>query len=123
MGIETIASQGDPDRRRRRMSYTKVSLCHAALALALSGCGGPTPTLDTSSDATTEATLKAMTADMSDAQKKRFQEDCNIATIGDEFSSSPPKGNAPKDKLASLNGLTVDEIRSRAAVLRDKLSR
>jgi hypothetical protein len=98
----------------------KLFLCITALALA--GCGGPSATLDTSTDATTEASLKAMTEGMSDAEKKKFQEDCNIATIGDQFSSSPPKGNAPKDKLMSLNGLTVYEIQTKAAALRIKLS-
>jgi len=91
-------------------------------ALALAGCGGPPPTLDTSTDATTEASLKAMTEGMSDAEKKKFEEDCKIATIGDEFSSTPPKGNAPKDKLRSLNGLTAYEIQTKAATMRVKLS-
>ena len=91
-------------------------------ALALAGCGGPPPTLDTSTDATTEASLKAMIEGMSDAEKKRFQEDRNIATIGDQFSSNPPKGDAPKDKLRSLNGLTAYEIQTKAAALRIKLS-
>jgi hypothetical protein len=91
-------------------------------ALTLAGCGGPAATLDTSTDATTEASLKAMTEGMSDAEKKKFQEDLNIATIGDQFSSNPPKGNAPKDKLRSLNGLTVYEIQTKAAALRIKLS-
>ena len=64
-----------------------------------------------------------MTAGLSDAEKKRFQEDCDIATLGDQFSATPPKNNAPKEKLTSLNGLTATEIRSRAATLRQKLSR
>jgi hypothetical protein len=102
------------------MLNLKHFLCVALLALA--GCIGPPATLDTSTDATAESTLKAMTADMTDAEKKRFQEDCDIATIGDQFSSTPPKGTAPKDKLKSLNGLTVDEIRAKAATLRVKLS-
>jgi hypothetical protein len=102
------------------MLNIKHFLCVALLALA--GCIGPPPTLDTSTDATAESSLKAMTADMTDAEKKRFQEDCDIATIGDQFSSTPPKGTAPKDKLKSLNGLTVDEIRTKAAALRIKLS-
>ena len=102
------------------MIRIKFVLCVTVLTLA--GCGGPPATLDTSTDATAEASLKAMTAGMSDAEKKRFQEDCDIATIGDQFSSTPPKGNAPKDKLKSLNGLTADEISAKAAVLRSKLS-
>ena len=94
--------------------------CVAALILA--GCGGPAPTLDTSTDATTAASLKAMTDGMDDAEKTKFEEDLKIATIGDQFSSSPPKGDAPKDKLRSLNGLTAYEIQTRAAALRVKLS-
>jgi hypothetical protein len=96
-------------------------LCVAALILA--GCGGPPATIDTSTDATVEASLKAMTEEMSDAEKKRFKEDCDIATLGDQFSSAPPKGDAPKDKPKSLDGLTAAEIRSNAAPLREKLSR
>ena len=103
------------------MNRFKPLLC--ALLLTLAGCGGPPATLDTSTDATTDASLKAMTADMSDAEKKRFKEDCDIATVGDQFSATPPKGDAPKDKLKSLDGLTLDKIRARAAGLRDKLSR
>jgi hypothetical protein len=102
------------------MNRIKTFLCAALVVLA--GCGGPPATLDTSTDATTEASLKAMTDGMTEAEKDRFREDCKIATIGDEFSSTPPKGDAPKEKLRSLNGLTVDEIRSRAAALRVKLS-
>ena len=100
------------------------SLIHLGLivVLFLVGCGGPPPKLDTATDATTESSLKAMTASMTDAEKKRFQDDCQIATVGDQFSPNPPKGNAPKDKLASLNGLTAEEIRSKAATLRQKLS-
>jgi hypothetical protein len=100
----------------------RINFFSCVLILTLIGCGGPPKTLDTSTEATTEASLKGMTADMSDAEKKRFQEDCNIATVGDQFSATPPKGDAPKDKLKSLNGLTVDEIRSKAAALRAKLS-
>jgi hypothetical protein len=102
------------------MRGVKRFLCVSVLALA--GCGGPAATLDTSTDATTEASLKAMTADMSDAEKKRFQQDCDIAVLPDQFSSTPPKGDAPKDKLKSLNGLTAEQIRSKAAPLREKLS-
>jgi hypothetical protein len=93
-----------------------------AAALALVGCGGPPPTLDTTSDATTDASLKAMTTGLSDDEKKKFQEDCDLATVSAQFSSKPPKDSSPKEKLQSLNGLTADEIRSRAAVLRVKLS-
>jgi hypothetical protein len=102
------------------MNCIKLFLCVTVLTLA--GCGGPPATLDTSTDARAEASLKAMTEGMSDAEKKRFQEDCDIATVGDQFSSTPPKGTGPKDKLKSLNGLTVDEIRTKAAALRIKLS-
>jgi hypothetical protein len=95
-------------------------LCVAATFVA--GCGGPAATLDTSTDATTETSLKAMTEGMSDTEKKKFEEACNLATVGAQFSDKPPKDNSPKEKLKSLNGLTADEIRSRAAVMRAKLS-
>ena len=103
------------------MIRTRLFPCITALALA--GCGGPPATLDTSTDATIAASLKAMTDGMDDAEKKKFEEDLKIATIGDQFSSTLPKGNAPKDKLRSLNGLTAYEIQTRAAALRVKLSR
>jgi hypothetical protein len=102
------------------MIRIRSAFCAALLVLA--GCGGPPAKLDTSTDATTEASLKAMTDDMTEAEKNRFREDCKIATIGDQFTSTPPKGDAPKEKLRSLNGLTADEIRTRAAALRVKLS-
>jgi hypothetical protein len=99
-----------------------IKRCVSVALLVLAGCGGPTPVLDTSTAATTEASLKAMTAGMSDAEKKKFQESCDIATVADQFSSNPPKGNEPKDKLRPLNGLTADEIRSKANAMRAKLS-
>jgi hypothetical protein len=103
------------------MSRLKNIVCFAALALA--GCGGPPPKLDTTTEASVEASLKAMTAEMTDAEKKRFESDCEIAAIPGQYDTSKPvKGNGPKDKLQSLNGLTADEIRSRAATLRVKLS-
>ena len=51
----------------------------------LVGCGGPPVTIDTSTDATTEASLKAMKAGMSDAEKKRFEEGVHLRTreLGD----------------------------------------
>ena len=91
-------------------------------AAILAGCGGPAPKLDTSTDATTDATLKAMTSGMSEGEKKRFQEDCDIAALAAQFGSKPPKGDSPKEKLKSLDGLTVDEIRSKVAPLRVQLS-
>jgi hypothetical protein len=103
------------------MSQLKALVCFAALAL--SGCGGPSPTLDTTSDATTEASLKAMTEGMTDAEKKRFESDCDIATLPAQYeTTAPAKGSGKKDKLRSLNGLTSDEIRTKAAALRVKLS-
>lgn len=102
------------------MNRLKWLVC--VVALALGGCGGPPATLDTTTKATTDASLKAMTAGLTDAEKKRFQEDCDLATLSDQYSSKPPKDNSPKEKLQSLNGLTAGEIRERAAVIRAKLS-
>jgi uncharacterized protein DUF6694 len=100
----------------------KLIIC--LIILALPACGGPAPVLDTTDDAKAEASLKAMTADMTDAEKKRFQEDCDLAVMPDQFSTSKPaNGSTPEHKLKSLNGLTVDQIREKASVLRVKLSR
>jgi Family of unknown function (DUF6694) len=105
------------------MSELKAIVWFAALALALSGCGGPSPTLDTTSDATTEASLKAITEGMTDAEKKRFESDCDIATLSAQYeTTAPANGSGKKDKLQSLNGLTADEIRSKTSALRAKLS-
>ena len=103
------------------MDSLRRVVCFAAIALA--GCGGPPATLDTTTDASTEASLKAMTAGMSDAEKTRFEGDCDIAALPGQYETTPgPKGNGPKDKLRTLNGLTVEEIHSRATALRAKLS-
>jgi hypothetical protein len=99
-------------------------VCAALIALA--GCGGgPPPKLDTTSDESTAVSLKAMTDGMSDAEQKRFEEDCKIAALPGQYESpsSAPKGDGPKDKLRSLDGLTAAEIRARAAKLREGLSR
>jgi hypothetical protein len=110
-----------PGRPGDQLMYRRAwFVCVAALFLV--GCGGPPAKLDTTTDATTDASLKAMTAGLSDAEKKQFQEDCDLATLSAQFSSKPPKDNSPKEKLETLNGLTADEIRSRAAVVRAKLS-
>jgi hypothetical protein len=49
------------------MVRVKLFLC--VTVRTLTGCGGPPATLDTSTDATTESTLKAMTVGMTDAEK------------------------------------------------------
>ena len=93
------------------------------IILALPACGGPAPVLDTTDDARAEASLQAMTANMSDAEKKRFQEDCELAVMPDQFSDSKPADEGqPEHRLKSLNGLTVDQIREKASVVRVKLS-
>jgi hypothetical protein len=103
------------------MNRFKVLVCLTFLALP--GCGGPAPVLDATDDGIAEATLKAMTPGMSEAERKGFREDCDIAVLPAQYEQSTPgKGSKPPHKLKSLHGLTVDQIREKAAVLRAKLS-
>jgi hypothetical protein len=96
--------------------------CVALLALPLGGCGGRAATLDATTDASTEASMKVMTAEMSDAERKRFLEDCEIAALPSQFETTPPAPGQPKGKYRGLHGLTADDIRARALPIRDKLS-
>src|SRR5262245_57858643 len=85
----------------RRMGKLKQILFLAALALA--GCGGPSAKLDTTTDESTQASLKAMTEGMSDSEKKTFESDCEIALLPGQYDTSQPKGNGLKDKYRTLN--------------------
>jgi hypothetical protein len=115
------ASRLHLDADKNVMSQFRLFVCLVAVAFA--GCGVPAPTLDTTTDASTEASLKAMTAGMSDAEKTRFQGACDIAALPGQFDTkTQAMGNTQRDKLQSLNGLTVDEIRTKASALRVKLS-
>jgi hypothetical protein len=110
-------------RQDHENKWKPLKLLVCVIILAFPACGGPAPVLDTTDDAKAEASLKAMTADMTDAEKKRFQEDCDLAVMPDQFSNSKPASDGkPEHKLKSLNGLTVDQIREKASVLRIKLS-
>ena len=98
-------------------------LVQCVVVLSLAGCGGSAPKLDTSTDASMDASITAMTAGMSDVEKARFQEDCQICAVGEMFADAPPKGNAAKDGFGALNGLTADQIRTKASDMRKKLVR
>jgi hypothetical protein len=99
----------------------KLLVC--LIILTLPSCGGPAPVLDATDDATAEASLKAMTSGMPEAEAKRFREDCEIAALPGQFEpSTPAPGGKPPHKLKSLHGLTVNQIKEKAAPLRLKLS-
>jgi hypothetical protein len=107
------------------MSHPRLLACVVVLGLTLVGCGpsGPAPTLDAMTDATAEASLKTMTAGMTDLESKRLREDCDLVAQVSQFDTASAQGDGPKGKLSPLHGLTAAEIRARVASLRAKLSR
>jgi hypothetical protein len=107
------------------MSHLRLLACVILFGLTLVGCGtsGPAPTLDATTDATAETSLKTMTAGMTDLESKRLREDCDLVAQVSEFDRDSTKGDGPKGKLRALHGLTAAEIRTRVATLRAKLSR
>jgi hypothetical protein len=96
------------------------------LALAISGCGR-SPRLDTTSEETYKASQKAITADMTDAQKREFAGDI-AAAVGPEAVQAGLRNTFSKDKsqasptamYKSLNGMTAEEIHAKAEENRRK---
>jgi len=97
--------------------------------LAIAGCGGG-PTLDATSEQTYAASTKAMTASMSDNQKRQFATDV-MAALGSEGAKVAMKNTFSKDKTATsptemykpLQGMTVDQIQAKADENRAKLKK
>jgi hypothetical protein len=95
-------------------------------AVAIAGCGR-SPRLDTTNEETYKASQKAITADMTDAQKREFAGDI-AAAIGPEAMQSGLRNTFSKDKSSanptamykSLNGMTADEIHAKAEENRRK---
>jgi hypothetical protein len=83
--------------------------------------------MDTTSDETLAASQKAMTANMTDAQKREFAGDITAA-LGPEamqagMKNTFSKGKAPGGMSAmykSLNGMTAEEIHAKAEENRRK---
>jgi hypothetical protein len=93
--------------------------------LAIVGCSRG-PKIDTTSDETFKASLKAMTTGMTETEKREFQGDLTTA-LGPVGALSGAKSTA-KGKSSggqagmyeSLNGMTASDIRARAEENRQK---
>jgi hypothetical protein len=101
--------------------------CAALLSLfTIAGCGGA-PKLDASSMAAYQASVKAMTADMTENQKRKFAAD-TMAALGPEAADENMKRTFSKEKSAvdpvdmykPLDGMTVAQIEAKAAANKDR---
>ena len=88
------------------------------LVVVIAGCGGG-PTLDTTNEKTFEASRKAMTASMSDNQKRQFSQDL-MAALGPEGNKGGMQSGTEKYK--PLHGLSVEQIEAMAASKRQRKS-
>jgi hypothetical protein len=95
------------------------------LLVAIAGCGSAT--IDATSMDTYQASTKAMTKDMSDAQKRQFFQDIQTA-LGPEAAQETAKRTLGKDKAAPnpidaykpLQGMTAEAIQAKAKEIREK---
>lgn len=100
------------------------------MGLGISGCGSPA-TLDTSSDAALDASMKRMTAGFSEEQRNQFGSDCMVivmpdvmkAAFGAAFSREKPAPPSKTEVFRPLHGLTVAQIRAKAEGVREKAKR
>jgi hypothetical protein len=84
--------------------------------LAISGCDN-SPKLDATSMQSLEASRKAMTDKMSPQEKREFATD-TMTAIGTEAIGATKAGST--DMYKSLHGMSVDQIRTKAAEAREK---
>ncbi len=97
--------------------------------VAIAGCGGG-PRLDATDAKTYEDSKKAMTANMSDNQKRQFAQDVMTA-LGPEAAQAAMKRTFSKDKSTTsetdvykpLQGMTVEQIQAKAEENRQKLKK
>ena len=110
------------------MNFTRN--CGLLLSLlVLAGCGGG-PTLDATDAKSYEVSTKAMTANMSDNQKRQFAKDVMDA-LGPGAAQVAMKNTFSKDKSATsatdmykpLHGKTADQIQAMAVENREKLGK
>ena len=97
------------------------------LMLAIAGCGGG-PKLDASSQATYEASRKAMESGMTDTQKRKFAADVMVV-LGPEAAEANMKktfskdknqpASSPTDMYKPLQGMTVEQIQAKAEEIRE----
>jgi hypothetical protein len=88
--------------------------------LAIAGCGSPT--LDATTSESYAASTKAMTASMSDPQKRQFAQDV-MAALGPEAAQENMKRTFSKEKSTAsptemykpLQGMTAEQIQAKAA--------
>jgi hypothetical protein len=77
---------------------------------ASAGCG-ETPRLDPSTADTLSASIKKMTADMSDAEKKQFKSESMAVAIAAASKDKPPTNDT--DLYKPLQGMSVDDIKEK----------
>lgn len=113
-----------------RWTIRFAMMCLApVMAVVLSGCGKPT--LDTTTEATSKASMQKMTEGMTPEQKKQFAGDMIAATFPDAMKSAfsnigkaqakPPAPTGPNEMLKPLHGMTVEQIHAKAEAARIEL--
>ena len=101
---------------------TRLRLAILFSGLAIGGCSS-SPRLDTTDAKTYEASRKAITANMSDTEKREFAQDL-AAAIGKDAMGAAMKSalstgeskapSSPTDVYKPLNGMTAEQIHAKA---------
>jgi hypothetical protein len=86
------------------------------LAGLTNGCGASGPTIDASTPQRADASRAAMTASMTDLEKKQFAQDC--AVVLGSAPTQTGKETDPSARINPLHGLTADQIHEKAVALR-----
>ena len=83
-----------------------------ALVVCVSGCESE-PRMDSSTEEKALASIKKMSAKMSETEKEAFIKDCMMIEIMIALTKEQPPG-AKTTSLKNIHGMTVAEIRAKA---------
>ena len=103
---------------RLLLTLPVLTLLSTLLLLAAGGCSSADAPFDGSSEAAAQASLARMTDGMTPDEKTRFTKDCMLVAIGDAGVLLPGAEGADAT-LTALDGMTREQIESRAKELRE----
>ena len=95
-----------------------------ALVVSLAGCNGP-PRIDATNDETLKASMEAVTAGMSKAEKDVFAGDCSAVILSEGLPRAfrgAPAPSSTAETAHPLHGLTAAEVHAKAAPIIAKMS-
>jgi hypothetical protein len=87
------------------------------IPFASTGCGGDNPRLDAATGDTLNASIKKMTTDMSESQKKQFKTECMAVAIAAAGKDKPPPATEA-ELYKPLQGMSVDDIHEKSEAVR-----